>query len=276
MPPSLFQRVGLVLAMILSTACGASAVGVAPPATEQTLSDLVRRTILDNLPREFASDADWGQKKEVASGLKFKTEGGRLRIEKRTKAVNDGLWTQYKVALVDPSQNFRVRIAQLRRIAPGRVAFQLFLSARLQGEARYERWRRGVKMLNFKTDADSTVEAEIDCEVGLRFVPGRFLSDLVVEPKVSGVKLALVDINLQRVSRIDGAVAEELGDRLRHTLDKELRGRQDEIAQKLNAAIREHPEKLRFSAERLFSFGWSKAQALMSALANPPAAPASR
>ncbi|HEY1600360.1 MAG TPA: hypothetical protein VGG64_12200, partial [Pirellulales bacterium] len=166
----------------------------AATGTEQTLSDLVRRTILENLPREFAGENDWGQQKEVASGLKFQTGGGRLRISKRTKEVNDGLWTNYRVTLVDPTQNLRIQIAQFRRLGPGRIAFQLFLSARLGGEARYERWRRGIKMLNFKVDAESTVEAALDCEVGFRLVPGQIWRDLVVEPKVNGVKLSLVDI----------------------------------------------------------------------------------
>jgi len=257
--------------------CGggrAPAGDVAPAATEQSLSEMVRRTVLDNLPREFSGNSDWGSKREVPSGLKFKTEGGRLRIEKRTKEVNDGLWTQYKVSLVDPRQNFRVRVAQLRRSGPGRIGFTLFMSARLDGEVRYERWRRGIKMLNFKADAQSTVEAALDCEVGFRLVPGRFLGDLVIAPQVNAVRLTLVDIDLARISRIDGAVASELGDQLRHSLDKELSGRQNEIAQKLNAAIAAHADKLRFPTERLMAFGWDKAQSVLATLAKLTPAPA--
>lgn len=242
----------------------------APAAAEQSLSELVRHAILDNLPREFDGENDWGQQREVASGLKFKTGGGKLRIEKRTKAVNDGLWTNYHVTLVDPAQNLRVRVANLRRVAPGRLAATINLSARLQGTARYERWRRGVKMLNFKVDAVSIVEAAVDCEIGFRLLPARLLSDLAIEPKVTGVRLALADIDLARVSRIDGRAAEELGDRLRHTFDKELRARQDDIAARLNATILAHPERLRFSPERLWSLGWAKAQGLLASLARPP------
>lgn len=261
----------VVLALVMVPSAPSSVVAADAPhgASEQSLSEIVRRTILDGLPREFAGDNDWGQKRAVASGLKFRTGSGRLRIEKRTKEVNDGLWTQYRVVLVDPTQHLRVHVADLRRVGAGRVAFQLFLSARLEGEARYERWRRGIKMLNFKADAQTTVEAALDCEVGLRPVPGRFLSDLLVEVKVNGVKLSLVDIDLARVSRIDGPAAEELGDRLRHTLDKELRSREDEIGQKLNEALRKDPERLRFSMEPLLATGWDKARALLATFALP-------
>ena len=254
----------------------APAADTSAAATEQSLSDLVRRTILDNLPREFAGENDWGQQREVASGLKFQTGGGRLRISKRTKEVNDGLWTNYRVTPVDPAQHLRVRVAELHRVAAGRIGFQIFLSARLQGEARYERWRRGIKMLNFKADAQSTVEAALDCELGLRFVPGRFLADLLVEPKVKSVKLSLVDIDLARVSKIDGPAAEELGDRLRHALARELRGRQDEIARKLNEAVQKNPDKLRFSADKLLALGWGKARDYFLTLAKPPATATSR
>lgn len=248
----------------------------ADPVVEQRLSDLVRQTILDNLPREFTGDNDWGQKREVLSGLKFKTDDGRLRISKRTKEVNDGVWTNYRVMLIDPAQQFRLRVANLRRVAPGRLAVQVFLSAQLAGEARYERWRRGVKMLNFKVEAQSTFEAALNCEIGLRFVSGRFLRELAVDPKVTSVRLSLVDINLDRVSRIDGPVAQELGDRLTHALDRELRGRQDEVARKLNEAVHSHPEKLRFSADNFISQGWTAARQLLLTLAQSPAPPASR
>jgi hypothetical protein len=268
-----------ILYFLIVVSCVACA-GVAPEATaadatEQSLSDLVRRILLENLPTEIAGDNDWGQQREIRSGLMFERENGRLRVQNRTKEVNDGLWTNYRVTLIDPKQNLRVHIAGLRRVAPGRLAFQLFLSAKLDGEARYERWRRGVKMLNFKADARSTVEAELDCEVTFHLVPGAFLGDFVVEPRVIGVKLALADIDLERVSRIDGHAAEELGDRLRHALDKELRGRQDQVAAKLNEAARAHLERLRFSSERLLAVGLATAQDLIVKSRKPvaPAAP---
>jgi len=238
-------------------------------AGEQSLSNMVRHILLDNLPRDFSGDNDWGRQHAVTSGLKFDRSNGRLKIEKRTKEVNDGLWTNYKVTLVDPAQNLRVKIAGLRRVGTGRLAFQLFLSAQLDGEARYERWRRGIKMLNFKADAASTIEAALDCEVTLRSAPGAFLGDLVVEPKVNDVRLALVDIDLERVSRIDGAAAEELGDRLRHALERGLRERDDQIAAKLNEAVRNNPDRLRISSARLLATGWAKAQELLTTMARP-------
>ncbi|MES1213633.1 MAG: hypothetical protein ABUL64_03520 [Singulisphaera sp.] len=247
---------------------------VAADAGEQSLAELVRTILLENLPQEIAGENDWGQQREVASGLRFERQNGRLRVEKRTKEVNDGLWTNYRVTLVDPNQNLHVQIAGLRRMGPGRLAFQLFLSAKLDGVARYERWRRGVKMLNFKVDAGSTIEAQLDCEVALHIVPSKFLGDLVVEPKVLGVKLALADIDLARVSRVDGRAAEELGDRLRHALDKELRSRQDHVAAKLNDAARAHPERLRFSSDRLLAAGMATAADLVRAYRQPVTTPA--
>ncbi len=257
------------LVLVLPTVFAYPLVACADDAGEQSLSEMVRQILLDNVPRDFAGDNDWGRQREVASGLKFDRSGGRLKVERRTKEVNDGLWTNYHVTLVDPTQNLRVKIAGLRRVGPGRLAFQVFLSAQLDGEARYERWRRGIKMLNFKADAGSTIEAVLDCEVALRIAPGAFLGDLLIEPKVNGVRLALVDIDLERVSRIDGAVAEELGDRLRRALERGLRGRETEIADKLNEAARKNPDRLRISSARVLAAGWSKAQELLISLTRP-------
>ncbi|MBI2826568.1 MAG: hypothetical protein HYX69_17995 [Planctomycetia bacterium] len=263
--PSIAALGAIIALAVFSPGTVARAADAAFASSEQSLSELIRTTIVDSLPREFTGQDKWGEKKAIASGLKFSTHGGRLKIDQRTKEVNHGLWTQYKATLIDPERHLRVRLSGLRRTAPGRLAFQLALAARVDGEARVERWRRGVKMLNFKAVAGSVVEAVLDCEVGIRTEATNFMPELVVEPHVDRVRLTLVDIDLKRVSKIGGDAAEELGDQLRHTLENELQAREAKVASKLNEALVKHPEKLRFSAARLVSSGWTKAQSLLSA-----------
>jgi len=238
-----------------------------------SLADGIRRAILESLPREFTGDNDWGQKKEIPSGLKFSREEGHTQVDRRKKQVNHGLWTQYKVNLIDPEQHLQVRVERLRRTSPGCLAFELHLSARIDGEARVERWRRGIKFLNFKAEVTSLVEARVDCEVVLRPAPGGGLGSLVVEPNVSGAHLSLTDVDLHRVSKVDGNAAQELGDRMRRTLDKELQKREGEIVQKLNDAIAKNADKLKFSGDNLLSSSWTAAGEAWSKLSKPTAAP---
>jgi hypothetical protein len=240
--------------------------------SELTMAESIRKAMLDSLPREFSGENDWGEKKEIKTGLKFSRDNGHLEIDRRKREVNHGLWTQYKVNLIDPEQHLQVRVENLRRTAPGQMEFVLYLSARLDGEARVERWRRGVKFMNFKAEAASVVQARVACEVGLRPAPGGGLGSLVVDPHVKSAQLSLVDVDLRRISKFDGPAANEFGDRMRRTLEKELHNREGEIVQKLNAAIAANSSKLQFSSENLVSASWTKAGELWNKLSNPPAA----
>ncbi len=127
---------------------------------------------------------------------------------------------------------------------------------------------------NFKADAQSTVQAVLDCEVGINLRRSGFTTKSGRRsPKVNAVHLALVDVDLQRVSRLDGPAAQELGDRLRPRLEHELQGRETEVAQKLNAAIEQHRDRLHYSTAGLFTSGWEKAQSLFSTFSRPAAPP---
>jgi hypothetical protein len=229
------------------------------PATSDSLSAAVRELLIDCLPEEFEDHDDWGQTKRVVSGLKFRTHGGKLQVEKRTKEVRHGLWKKYHAALVDPTRQLQLRIANLRRESGDRTTFSVFLSARLEGEARVERWRQGVKMLNFMTQAESTIEARLDCQLSARLVSGKYLAGIELKPTVTAVSLRLADFDLKRVSKIDGSAAHELGNGLRDTIQHTLRDQEPKVLLKLNEAIAKRQSSLRLSPEEWIAAGWSKA-----------------
>jgi len=256
-------------------ACSQTPATTAAPISsrsELTMAESIRKAMLDSLPREFSGENDWGDKKEIKTGLKFSRDNGHLEIDRRKKEVNHGLWTQYKVNLIDPEQHLQVRVENLRRTAPGQLQFVVLLSAHLDGEARVERWRRGVKFVNFKAEAASVVQARVECEVGLRPAPGGGLGSLVVDPHVKSAQLSLVDVDLHRISKFDGPAANEFGDRMRRTLDKELHNREGEIVTKLNAAIAANAHKMQFSSDNLVSASWSKASDFFSKVGKATAA----
>jgi hypothetical protein len=274
---SIMLRPFVVPALLLAAlvACSQTPDTTAAPISsrsELTMAESIRKAMLDSLPREFSGENDWGDKKEIKTGLKFSRDNGHLEIDRRKKEVNHGLWTQYKVNLIDPEQHLQVRVENLRRTAPGQLEFVVLLSAHLDGEARVERWRRGVKFVNFKAEAASVVQARVECEVGLRPAPGGGLGSLVVDPHVKSAQLSLVDVDLRRISKFDGPAANEFGDRMRRTLDKELHSREGEIVAKLNAAIAANAHKMQFSSDNLVSASWSKASDFLSRMGKAGAA----
>jgi len=256
-------------AIVLSLCCSlpsiAESPAVSPPAgsnIEQSLSTIIQQLVIDSLPRQFSDDKKWGKQTKVVNGLTIKSDGDGLKIRKHTHEVNDGLWSEYRGELVDPNKELQIRVENLHSSGPGQSSLQLFLAARLHGEARLEEWKDGVKLLNIATDADCKIEARIEMDVRWNWQPGTLFGDVAVEPKVTGAELRLVDFDLKKVSLLQGWAARELGDGLKRTVQKQLHREEPKLVEKLNAAIQKKQGKLRFSPDAAVATGFSKLESL--------------
>jgi hypothetical protein len=241
----------------------------ASPAVGESLSALAQRIVLDSLPKQFEDQRDWGHMKKVVNGLHFKEDGDRLKIEKHTKDVKDGIWKQYRIDVVDPEHQLQIRIADVRQTDAGHSAFQILLSAKLHGVASWEQWKDGIKLLNANVEADSRIEARLDCEMAIDWKPSGVLGQLSIEPKVIGARLELVDFDLKKVSKIEGRAAHELGERLQNTLAKKLHAEEPKLVEKLNKAIQKRQDRLRFSPDDVVANGLSKLESLFDADEKP-------
>jgi hypothetical protein len=229
------------------------------PASRQALSVAVRGILAECLPEKFEIKDDWGDQKARFSQLKIHRDGLKLDFEKRTKEVNHGLWKKVDVTPVEPDKNLAFRIVAAKNTGPQSFAFQLFASSPLRVDARIERWRTGVKMLNFSTEAQAQVEMVLDGTLSFDFatVDGKYL--LVLTPKATAVDLRLVDLDIQRISKAAGPLVHELGDLVDHPVDNFLDRFEGKITEKLNAAIAKRPEKFRVELKipTIDFSGWS-------------------
>src|SRR5262245_38854402 len=231
----------------------------------QVLADIARDAILKRLKPEYDKQDNWGHQKEIVDGYHWVSRDGAWHLEKQTKKVNEGLWRSYRVRLVDPEHNLKLRFTDPKPGAGGRTAFQAILAAKLNVEGRQEQWVLGVKGLNFQVAGDATVEAKLDVEVGIEPVKGASFGTIQVDPQVSAVHLRLVDLTLKRVDIIHGDAAKELGHALEDILAGELRKREADVTKKINAEIAKHRDKLQFSPSQIAQIGWDKVQTLLGA-----------
>jgi hypothetical protein len=252
------------LAFIVQRSAGA---GMPPPAESpipdnESLSRLAQRIVLENLPKQFEDQRDWGHTTRVINGLHLKEDGDRLKIEKHTKEVKNGIWKQYRISAVDPEHELQVRIVNLRQTDSSHSAFQVLLSGKLHAEGRWEQWKDGIKLLNVNAEADSRIETRLDCEMAIDWKPGGLLGQFSIEPKVIGARLELVDFDLKKLSKIEGRLAHELGERLKDTLAKKLHAEEPKLVDKLNKAIEKRQDRLRFSPDDVVANGFSKLESL--------------
>jgi len=241
-----------------------------------SMSQTVREVLVEAVPERIEKNLNWGDTRERFSQLKLKSDDGRLQFQTTTKPVKHGLWKQVAVVPVEPEKNLNFRIVEARSIGRSAVAFQVAAASPLKLTARVERWRTGVKMLNFSTDAQASIEMRIAGELTYDYKDVDGKNYLTFRPTITKVDLKLIEFDLHRIGQADGALVKELGDMLSDPLADQLDKHEPKVAKKLNDTITKRQDKLRIPLSLpSFDFGnWLGGT--KTASAEPIEAPAAR
>jgi hypothetical protein len=255
----------VAIGLLILLAC--SAVIVQAPAgpalstltgiTPELIGQLMGPIIAESIPREFKGSKDWGKTTRITSGVRSYGNFFDFNIHRKTSEVNDGVWKKYRLTLIEPEKNLTVRIDNMRSIESGKYALTLFVAAKVHGWARTAVYESGVHIISLEAEGDTSIRLWIDAEVAVDTVPSStFIPGIELKPVVTDAKLKFDDFRLTRISDLRGSVAHELGDLLRDALEKELKG--PKLTAKLNRSLIKHPERLRFTPDKLFGKATSK------------------
>lgn len=228
------------------------------PALLAAASQTIRSILIESVPPRIEENKNWGDTRERFSQLNVRLDSGKLKLKTDTQKVNHGLWKQLVVVPVEPQKNLQFRIVDARSVGPGAMEFEVVASSPLEITARVERWRTGVKMLNFSTDAQADIEMRVvgDVTHEHRTIDGK--SYLVFKPVIRKVDLRLTEFDLRRLGPAGGPLVAELGDALSDPLADQLDRHEPKVAEKLNAAITKKQDKLRLPLSLPIDFsGWS-------------------
>jgi hypothetical protein len=214
------------------------------------LSRLIERAI----PLEYEKQKDWGATKEIATGLRFEGSGLDARLKRRKRDVSHGVWKHYRLKLVDPAQHLSIELASLRAVAPGRMAFTLHATAKLDAWARAKVYQYGVHIIALEMESDMRVRLAIDGEFSLTLAGNGGEPIVSVVPTITRAELAIEEFQLRRVSNADGPIVRELGDGVRAIVEDELNG--PKLVEKLNRAIEKKRDRLTFRLAELLESDW--------------------
>ena len=247
----------LGLALIAWHSAGQSTVlGDGPPGLDATtraaLSDTLRGVLVECIPEKIEVKDDWGETKAGFSGLTFRRDGLKLDVIRRTKDVNHGLWKMVAVEPVDVQQNLQFKILVAQPNGPQGFSFRILVSAPLHVTARLERWRHGVKLLNGSTEADATIEMQVDGDLQYRFDVNEQGTYLALSPRVPAVDLRLVNFDWQRIGTLDGDLVHEIGDVFSKPIAEQLDRQEGKAVEKINKAIAKRQEKWRVPLTTVF------------------------
>ena len=217
---------------------------------------LITAIVRDNIPHEFEEEDGWGETKEVWDGLKIWMDGLQIKTKRRKKKAKHGSWKRYRVRLVDPEQNFQIRIANISCLPQGRTQFDLQVDTKLDAFARLAQWERGIQLIALSANATAHVRFRATCSLGATLDPSTFPPDLVLDPVVHSAELELVKFRLIRVSQIGGSIAYELGKALREILEDQVSKQRRKLPEKINRQIDKNRDDLRFSIRDVVDSKW--------------------
>ncbi len=128
-------------------------------------------------------------------------------------------------------------------------------------DADIERWRTGIKLVNFSTDADASVEMRLAGEVQYEYTVENGTRYLKFLPRVRAVDMKLVEFDLRRISLAAGPLVQDLGDMVTNPLADQLDKHEPKIVEKLNKSIVKRQDRLKIPVSLPFDWSdwsWSK------------------
>ncbi|MEZ6086454.1 MAG: hypothetical protein R3C05_00150 [Pirellulaceae bacterium] len=226
----------------------ASPSAILPDAESGRLRQIVADLIRNSFPEEYENEKDWGHQKKIYAGVKIRTDGWKIRTNRRWRNVNHGAWTRYKIELVDPDQFMRIELNNWKWEPDGGASFELTVGGRLHCFARRSRWNLGVQLWSFNVDADADIEITIKGRIGIAMDYAHIPPDLLVKPEVLDATIQVRRFEVHRISDVGGDFAEGVGDLLESLLRDDIVRRQEvKLVEKMNRQIARNEQSLRFS-----------------------------
>ncbi len=227
------------------------------PTSVDSVRQLITDMIRDNIPHTYEDKKKWGLTSKRWDGLDFKLEGFQLKTKRKWKEVKHGDWSMYRLSLIDPKEAFAVRVEELRDTDDGRLAFDMFFTARVHAFARVAKWVKGVQLYSFSADAHAKITLRLQGAVGMTLNLTKLPPDVALDPKVDAATLELHEFKLYRVSDVGGEVAQQLGRTVRTFLDSKIDDGNQKLPTKINKQIAKKQDRLRFSMHDLVVSKWS-------------------
>jgi hypothetical protein len=229
--------------------------GMPPAEAKQTLQWALNwgRQLL---PESYQNLKGWGGQKRIYRGFDIKTDGGKITTKRKWKEVNHGRWFRYDVVLGDVQDPNRLTI-QVKRASlepDGRLHFEAQVDVLADVSLQRQLWNYGVRLFSLSADARARLRLIVAGDVAFEFDLTRVPPDILADPHIALANVSLIDLEVDRISRVGGDVAEEIGELIEKFIrDEYLPGQQAKLTQKLNRQIDRQREKLRLGASEWLS-----------------------
>lgn len=214
-----------------------------------------------HLPATIRGDSHWGETKPVWAGVKLRRDGLKLSTKRRWRDLRHGRWIRYEVRLprMPPTSDRQVAadtpisihesspvVGERDELVGWSVDGKLQTPAKF--DVRVERWNLGVQWYSVNITGDMTLRLRCRGELAVQPDYTEIPPAVALKATIADAKLDVPYFEVQRISKIGGDVAEELGELAEDTILKLwLRRENQKLADRLNRGIEKNQDDLRFS-----------------------------
>jgi hypothetical protein len=241
----------------VSSLAQATATQMESVISSEKLDQLLTSLVLDSLPHDYVDEKDWGRQSERWDGVDMKFKDGKLRTHRRKKLVNHGTWKRYTAELMNPDEEFSVRVNNMRQRDDGAMTFDVECSAHVKLHARQSKWVKGVQLYSISADGHARLNLAVSMELKTHLDITKFPPDLIFDPKAIAADIEVQELRIDRISKAGGEFAQQVTRGVRSTLDEKIAEKEQKLVEKINGEFEENKKSLRLSISEAAKNKWA-------------------
>jgi len=222
------------------------------PEFQEWITNLARQ----QLPENYEKRKNWGHTAKSFDGISVRLDQGQLKTHRKYEEKNDGTWQLYRVRLKEPDEKFDIQIANVRKLADGKIGMEITAVASLEVFGRQSVWQHGVQLYSLSAEADARVRLWSSVEVATHLDVARFPPDISLNPEVVAAKLEIPDFRIRRIGELHGPLVRSLSHATREALEEKLAEDNAKLVARLNRAIDKQEKKLKLSLADIMQSKW--------------------
>ena len=223
------------------------------------LDQLLTNLVLENLPHDYVDEKKWGRQSERWDGVDVKFKDGKIRTHRRKKMVNHGTWKRYTASLMNPTEEFSVRVTNMRQRPDASMAFDVECSAHVKLHGRQSKWIKGVQLYSLSADGHAKLNLSVSMQLETHLDITKFPPDLIFAPKATAANIEVKELRIDRISKAGGEFAQQVTKGVRSSLDEKIAKKEKKLVEKINKKLREEKKSLRLSISEAAKSKWASA-----------------
>lgn len=254
-------------------------ISMTPEQARQSVQWLADQLLM-YVPRRIDGDDDWGETKKVWAGVKVRRDGWELKTHRRWKELRHGRWVRYEIKLPPNSPASSLSHSdeapgplqglgsvvhanvqpvsdtiQIHSVTPvtsedGFRRWHVDASVYTPADfaVRVERWNLGTQWYSIEIVGDMRLRMRTELTMAMEADFSEVPPAMQLDVQIEKASLDVVRFEVDRISKLGGDVAEEIGDLAEKTIGKSwVRKENARLVRRLNEAIADNRDSLRWS-----------------------------